>query len=220
MPLKKLLKPIALLLLLFFHLSAYAIEQLPLSKNIYLTQKLPFESHQGQGPFDTALAMNIPYSPAKALRLRLEDYLQYPLRFFTGWNKEGEAHITVITPPEYSDVLKAFVSIERIEEIAQDNNIQTSDLTILGLGRGSLNINNKTEETYFLIAESKNLVKIRQEIYKEFLKNGGNPSAWNPNHFHPHITIGYSLRDLHEADGVIKDVMHSLDNRFELIPTE
>lgn len=214
------LKKMTLIVLLLASMSGYAIEQIPLSKSIYVNNNIPFESHQGAGPFDTAIAMNIQYSPVKSIREMLSTYLQYPLRFFTGWNRDGEAHITVITPPEYTDVIKKFVSIERIEEIALQNTIQISDLKVLGLGRGIVNINDKAEETYFLIMKSKNLLKIRQQIYEEFVKNGGNKNAWNPRHFHPHITIGYSLRDLHEADGVIKDVMHSLDDRFELVLTE
>ncbi len=214
------IKKITIMLLLLISMTGYATEQIPLSNSIYINDTLSFESHQGSGHFDTALAMNIQYAPVKSVRDLLSAYLNYPLRFFTGWNKDGEAHITVITPPEYSDILKNFVSIERIEEIALQNYIQSSDLTVLGLGRGVVNINDKPEETYFIIMKSNNLMKIRQQIYEEFVQNGGDNNAWDPNHFHPHITVGYSLRDLHEADGVIKDVAHSLDNRFELLVTE
>ncbi|RAP36174.1 hypothetical protein B1207_08450 [Legionella quinlivanii] len=213
-------KIISIGVLLLASMSDYAAEQISLSKNIYVNGSLPFESHRGSGPFDTAIAMNIQYQPIKSIREELSSYLQYSLRFFTGWNEDGEAHITVITPPEYSEVIKKFVSIERIEEIAIENSIQNSDVKILGLGRGVASINDKAEETYFLIVKSKNLLQIRQLVYEEFVKNGGNKDAWNPRHFHPHITVGYSLRDLHETDGVIKDVMHSLDARFELVSTE
>jgi hypothetical protein len=208
------------MVLFFVSMGVYAIEQIPISKNIYQDADLPFEPHRGPGPFDNALALNIQYTPIKSTRDMLSAYLHYTLQFFTGWNKTGEAHITVITPPEYANILKNFVSIERIEEIALLNDIQSSDLTILGLGRGVANINNKAQETYFIIMKSNNLLKIRQQIYKEFVKNGGDKNAWNPNHFYPHITVGYSLRDLHEEDGVIKDVAHSLDDRFELLLTE
>lgn len=213
-------KTLTFLVLLLASMKGFALEQIPISKSIYAADKLSFESHRGSGPFDTALAMNIQYAPVKLARDRLSAYLQYNLQFFTGWNENGEAHITVITPPEYTDVIKKYVSIERIEEIAMQNHIQASDLSILGLGRGTASINNREEETYFIIMKSNNLLKIRQQIYQEFVKNGGDQNTWDPNHFYPHITIGYSLRDLHEADGVIKDVAHSLDNRFEIIVTE
>lgn len=214
------LKTMTLIVLLLTSMSGYAIEQIRISKSIYVNDNLPFESHRGSGPFDTAIAMNIQHAPVKSTRDFLSAYLHYPLLFFTGWNKDGEAHITVITPPEYTDVIKKFVSIERIEEIALQNTIQASDLVVLGLGRGVVNINDKAEETYFIIMKSHNLLKIRQQIYEEFVKNGGDKNAWDPKHFYPHITVGYSLRDLHEADGVIKDVEHSLDSRFELLLTE
>ncbi|KAJ1775088.1 hypothetical protein LPJ62_006961, partial [Coemansia sp. RSA 2167] len=42
----------------------------------------------------------------------------------------GEAHVTIITPPEFDRVLKpAGVTIQEIEEIAQQANIQHSRLT-------------------------------------------------------------------------------------------
>ncbi|RUR06447.1 hypothetical protein [Legionella sp. km772] len=208
-------KTIFLLILLPLS-NACATIELPLSKSIYLNDSLSFESHRGEGAFDTALAMNIQHIPVKAIRDRLSLYLHYPLRFFTEWNKNGEAHITVITPPEYTYILKPFISIDRMEEIAVQNYIQDSDLNVLGLGKGSLPINNRVEETYFIIIKSTNLLKIRHKIYEEFVKNGGDKNAWDPNHFYPHITVGYSLRDLHEADGVIKDIEHALDDRFKL----
>ncbi|OGT48298.1 MAG: hypothetical protein A3E82_05775 [Gammaproteobacteria bacterium RIFCSPHIGHO2_12_FULL_38_11] len=64
------------------------------------------------------------------------------------------------------------------------------------------------------------MLNIRRQIYQEYLANGGTRQAWDPDHYYPHITVGYSLRDLHESDGVIKDVAHSLDNRFELFFTD
>ncbi|KTC66778.1 hypothetical protein Lbir_3080 [Legionella birminghamensis] len=213
-------KAMTFVALLLLSMSTYALEQIPISKSIYINDDLSFESHRGSGPFDTAIAMNIQYATVKSIRDKLSAYLQYPLRFFTDWNKDGEAHITVITPPEYTYIIKKYLSIDRIEEIALQNYIQNSDLDVLGLGRGVAKIQGKAEETYFIIMKSKNLLNIRQKVYEEFVKNGGDKNAWDPDHFYPHITIGYSLRDLHEADGVIKDVAHSLDNRFELLFTD
>lgn len=207
---------LALTFTLLFSSISFAIEYLPLSESVFHNEHMTFMPHRGEGPLDTTLAMNVQYAPVKTIRDNLSEILNYDLQFFKLWNPNGEAHITVITPPEYFTVIKQFVSIERIEQIALRMHIQYSDLTILGIGRGEAQINNKAEKTYFIIVQSQNLLRIRQEIYKEYLQNGGPAKAWNPNHYYPHITIGFSLRDLHEADGVIKDMVHSYDSRFEL----
>ncbi len=191
-------------------------QTLALSKAVLKNTHLPFLSHKGTGPFDTALAMNVQYGPVQRIREQLNKALSIELKFFTGWAVEGEAHVTTVTPPEYSQVLKNYISIERIEQIALENHIQSTELNILGLGRGQKEIQGKIEETYFLITEPENLRIIRRQIYHEFIKNGGDPKAWDPDNFYPHVTVGYTLRDLHDSDGVLKDVEHSFDSRFEV----
>ena len=189
---------------------------LPLDKSVLNNQDLPFNSHRGDGRFDSTLAMNVQYAPVKSLREELVQALGRELKFFTLWQPTGEAHITVITPVEYFDKIKPYLSIERIEAIAQELNIQNSKFDILGLGRGQATLQEKTEETYFIIVRSENLLNIRKQIYAEYLQNGGPEGLWDPNLFYPHITVGYTLRDLHIDDGVIKNVDKSLDNRFDL----
>ncbi len=88
-------------------------------------------------PFQTALAMNIQYMPVKVTRDALSHSIKYQLNFFTGWNKAGEAHVTVITPPEFDAIIGKFVSIDRIEQIALSNDIQSSDITIEGIAEVS-----------------------------------------------------------------------------------
>ncbi|KTC99866.1 hypothetical protein Lgee_1121 [Legionella geestiana] len=209
-------KTLAMLAVLLVSSGVNAAKLIEVPASILLNSEMPFESHRGEGLFDTALAMNIQYAPVKKVRENLSRYLQYPLRYFTGWNEAGEAHITVITPPEYRFILEKFIKIEKIEEIALKNHIQQSEIKVLGLGRGQARIQNKEEETFFLTVQSENLLKIRRQIYQEFVKNGARKDAWDPDHFYPHITVGYSRRDLHEADGVIKDVAQSRDKRFEV----
>lgn len=189
---------------------------LQLDKSVLNNQDLSFKSHRGDGRFDTTLAMNVQYAPVKSLREELVQVLGHELKFFTLWQPTGEAHITVVTPVEYFDKIKPYLSIERIEAIAQELNIQNSKFDILGLGLGQATLQKKTEETYFIIVRSENLLNIRKQIYAEYLQNGGPEGLWDPNLFYPHITVGYTLRDLHIDDGVIKNVDMSLDNRFDL----
>ncbi len=190
--------------------------EVALSKSVIYNDTLPFITHHSTKDMDNALAMNVQYAPVKTVRDELSTDLNFQLKHFTGWNADGEAHVTVITPPEYANAIKPYVSMERIEAIAKESDIQRSVIDILGIGSGEAVINGKKEQTYFLIVASNELLNIRYRIYDEYLKNGGPKDAWDPAHFYPHITIGFTLRDLFEADGVIKDVEHSLDSRFEL----
>ncbi len=189
---------------------------LQIENKILNNKELTFYSHRGDGPYDTTLAMSIQYQPVKLLRAELSKELEYNLNFFKLWNPEGEAHITIITPVEYFKNIKRYLSIERIEAIAQEMGVQSSEFEILGLGRGEAEVNQQLQETYFIIVQSPNLLKIRHQIYNEYLANGGPKEGWNPDDYYPHITIGFSLWDLHISDGVFKDVEHSLDKRFNL----
>ena len=195
-----------LLILMSLNIKCYALgnAKLAISPQILVSTSVPFISHSGPGAFDNALAMNIPYQPVAMVRHQLSALLNYNLSAFKGWNAQGEAHITAITPPEYS-ILGRYVSIYKMNEIAAKNSIQNSDFQILGMGSGFLNVNSNIQSTCFLIVNSLNLLSIRKQIYNEYLRNGGPEGSWNPLHFYPHITAGFTLRDLHEQDGVIRN---------------
>ncbi len=143
------------LLLLISSSIAQAALSLPLDKAVLNNQDMPFVSHRGEGRFDTTLAMNVQYAPVKALRDELTQALGYDLKFFTLWQATGEAHITVLTPIEYFDKIKPFVSIERIEIIAQEMNIQNSEFDILGLGRGQASLSAKLKKRILLLCMHK-----------------------------------------------------------------
>lgn len=197
-------------------------QQIYIDSNVLNNAPLDFIEHVGPADkeFANTMAMDIQYRPIIELRQQLEKKLnlQKPLNFLRAWNQNGEAHVITITPVEYFWILKDYVDIAKINQIARELDIQSSDLAILGLGRGQAAINGKNENTYFVIVKSENLLRIRRAIYQEYLKQGGNPVAWNPENFYPHVTIGYTGdTDLHEKDGVFKDVERSLDKRFELI---
>lgn len=178
---------------------------------------------RGQVRFDNALAMNVQFEPIKKTHRQISDELGLDLAIFRAWNPDGEAHITVITPVEFYDILKqkndgsALVSMDEIEKIAKQYSIQDSDIAVLGIGRGKATVEGKNEETYFVIVESMNLRKIRQAIYDLYLSKGGDKGKWNPQHYYPHITVGFTRNDLHEADGVLKSMEHSFDSRFDVI---
>lgn len=202
-------------LLLLISIKSYALTELHLDKSILNSSKLDFITHTGTPTsFNNALALNIEYHQIKRLREVLMDELGIKINFLTAWNFSGEAHVTTISPPEYKNVLRHFISMKKINEIAISLDIQGADLTVLGLGSGSTKMGGHIEETFFLIVDSNKLRKIRHAIYQEFVKNGGDPSAFDPTWFFPHITIGYTKKDIHENNGLLKDIKHSFDKRF------
>jgi 2'-5' RNA ligase len=184
--------------------------ELTIPTAIYQNQEEIFYYH------DNAMVMNITYAPIKNLRQKLNQALGKDLDYFKTWNENGEAHITLVTPDEYFNVLKSKLSMREIEAIAERYEIQSSKINVLGIGSGKVSLDGKDEETFFVIVDSADLRLIRQMIFYEFTRRGGDRSAFDPTWFFPHITIGYTKRDLHEADGIIKNLKYSFDKRFRL----
>ena len=177
---------------------------------------LRFEHHIDTDPksFKNALALNVFYPPIKNFRPVIEKKIGKPLKFLTAWKAEGEAHVTVITPPEFVNTLRHHLTMDRIHKIALEHQIQKADMKVLGIGSGTKKLDGIPQETFFVIVDSERLRKTRYAIYLEFIANGGKPTDFDPASFYPHITIGYTERDLHESDGIIKNIQHGLDARF------
>jgi hypothetical protein len=106
--------------------------------------------------------------------------------------------------------------MKRIEAIADQYDIQEARLSILGIGSAKGIVNGKQAETFFLIVDSAQLRNIRQQIFYAFVREGGDRGSFDPTWFFPHITIGYLETDLHESNGILKNLKHTLDKRFAL----
>lgn len=152
----------------------------------------PFISHVGSGLYSNYLAVNLPYKPFAELR----DSVAFNLK------NRGEAHITVLTPPEYN-AIKSHLPITRINQMFA-HSIQNTKYTPKCIGRGQKSINGKLESTYYVVVESKDLMAIRHKIKNEFVALGGSSDAFDPMKYHPHVTLGFTLRDLHSQDSVVK----------------
>jgi len=174
-------------------------DEFNLSEEIYENGQLSLISHRGNSRFASYLAMSIKFPPVEKLFKEVSRQNKWPLI------TRGEAHITVITPLEYSDVLKEKISMQEIETIAKRNRIQSLYFDIICLGRGQARLAGKLQETYFIVVSSSDLLRVRREVHDLFKARGGNAEAFDPTNYYPHITLGFSQRDLHETDGVIKD---------------
>lgn len=89
--------------------------------------------------------------------------------------------------------------------MALENNIQSLNWTAECVGTASLVINNNTETVYFVVVNSPALFELRKKINEAFIRNGGDKKAFDPNKYEPHVTLGYTKRDLFMEDGVSKN---------------
>lgn len=177
--------------------SAESIQEVHL--NFLLPNKSTFIEHTEAKPFQSWLGMNLDYPAFEQTRKQVNQILKQELI------NRGEAHVTVISPPEFDQVLSKKISIQRIHEIAKNAKIQDSQWKALCIGKGEKEISGKLESTYFVVIKSQDLIAIRKQIQKEFEAAGGEKGSFNAELFYPHITLGFTKRDLHLEDGVIKN---------------
>lgn len=189
------------LLLLQMIASSWTVHAQVLSLNNQIKDgsSVKFKTFSKSSQFGSWLQMNLPFDPMNDLLNQVESLEGVRLK------SRGEAHITVVTPVEYWDILKEKISMEEINEVARNFQIQNSNFQIECLGRGEAKIKNKLERTYYVVVSSSDLVDLRSQINEMFISRGGNSSAFNPSDFFPHITLGFTKRDLHESDGILKD---------------
>lgn len=162
---------------------------------------VPFVSHindPSYGP-NYWLGMNIDNNAVEEIRKKFEsEHSELLLK------NRSDSHITVITPPEYQNILKPYLSPQQIDNIAMSGHIQRSYFKVICIGRANAYENNKQLQTYFLVVKSNDLIKIRKKIFEAYVRNGGDPSRFDAQNFMPHITIAFTDRDLFENDGVFK----------------
>lgn len=162
--------------------------------------EIDFVLHNGTEPMGSYLAMNLPFEPFEKLRLALEKKLGHKLKH------RDEAHITVITPIEFDTVLKNKLSIDKINSFALLNHIQKAEPQFLCIGRGQKkNPDGKMLETFYVVVESQKLKEIRKKVAEEFIRAGGPEGEFPEDLFFPHVTLGFTERDLHYDDGIKKD---------------
>lgn len=165
---------------------------------IYSTSELSLSGPQDQRE-RYYLAQSISFPPVQNLRKDIEAAQEITLKH------RGEAHITVITPPEYHEVLSEFISRQEIDQLADAFNLQESHFNIRCLGRGAVKKEESEKETYFLVVQSPRLYEFRRKIQVLYEARGGVPGAFLAHHYFPHITVGFTHHDLHYSDGIIKN---------------
>ncbi|KAJ1891513.1 hypothetical protein LPJ71_007658 [Coemansia sp. S17] len=168
---------------------------------------IPFSNRSDSRPFGSYLQQTLDFA-------RFADLFKAINATVGTLQSRGEAHITVVSPPEYDRVLKpAGVTIEEIEDIARQCGLQSARLQPVCVGRfsGSLphpmsEADNGTFLLYSLVVADVfgDLAGIRQEVFKLYRKKGGEGALFQPEGFWPHVTLGFDRRDLFIEDGIYK----------------
>lgn len=159
------------------------------------------------------LALDLPFAGFEKIRKTVEQKQGLTLQ------NRGEAHITVITPPEYKKMEKK-VSMKEITVLAEKMDLLHSPYKLLCVGKGSLKEHDRSKSTFYVVVESDRLFQIRKAVQMLYIKKGGKAEDFNPDLFYPHVTLGFTDRDLHYEDGVIKDAsscLFSLNSNNEVI---
>ena len=158
--------------------------------------KIPF--HSGKGKLDSYLAIDVPYGPIKALQKKVEDYFGVTLK------SRGEAHITVVTPVEHWKRLRRFLDIKDLHRYGEVEELQSMKYSILCVGRGQRKLKENLESTFFVVLDAPEVVEFRRGVQKLMVLGGGKQWYFKPERYYPHITIGFTKRDLHVSDGIVK----------------
>ncbi|KAJ1829497.1 hypothetical protein LPJ56_000259 [Coemansia sp. RSA 2599] len=171
------------------------------------SSRIPFANHSTAKPFQSYLQQTLDFAHFK-------DLFESINATVGTLQSRGEAHVTVITPPEFDRVLgPAGVTIEEIEAIALRSDIQKARLVPVCLGRFVGKLPNPVSDddsgdfaVYSLVVADSydELTNIRREVFKLFRKKGGQGALFQPEGFWPHVTIGFDRRDLFVEDGLYK----------------
>jgi 2'-5' RNA ligase len=143
------------------------------------------------------ISLDLAYPYYKMLLEKLERRIGHPLK------SRGEAHITIITPPEYK-VLTTKIPAEKLHAQANEFMQQSPAFTTKCLGHFEKKqpANSTTDHVYYVVTESKALLDFRKRLAEE---SGLPKTEFDPDLFYPHVTLGFTDRDFHYEDGAIKN---------------
>jgi len=175
---------------LFFLFATNAFGEIQIPKDVY--KKVPFSSEFIE---DGALIRNINYEAVEAIVPQLNSL--YGVKLET----RGEAHITVITPPEaqgwftdHKGINYFISSIELHHKFFKT--LQDTKFEIVCVGMRE----NETNKVFYLVVDSPELFAVRAEIAQELERRAsftGKKTFFDPNKYYPHITIGFEGGDVH-----------------------
>lgn len=163
-----------------------------------LFQKVDFIEHLNpQQQMQNYLALNISFREVERLRQQVE------LRIGQSLKNRGEAHITVITPIEFKQSKDMqLLGMKALHEKAIQEDLQNIKYVPICIGRSQIRDEALSQNmlTYFIVVKSPQLLNLRKKIKEDFKL-----SDMRLENFYPHITLGFTHRDLHFEEGAIKN---------------
>lgn len=173
---------------IFFLLNpTFAKTKIYLNSKVYSDQAYT-DLYKNQG----ALVRNIDFQSVHELVSQLNQI--YGLKLAD----RGEAHITVITPPEYKSELAGFFSIEEIHAQFK-NRVQNTTFQIICVGERK---GTDGKHVFYLVIDSPDLIALRTELQNQAearfkAQNKALAASFVAKRFWPHITIGFIQDDIH-----------------------
>ena len=144
------------------------------------------------------ISVAVPFAAIQSLKTQLIGATRLTLK------DRGQAHITVLSPPELGTIRKRLSEVAILKAMDNDS-LQEETFEALCVGAGQKPQGGMTRQVFFLVIKADGLVARRQKLAEAFRLAGGANAAFDPEHFYPHITVGFTHTDLFEQDGVIKD---------------
>jgi hypothetical protein len=184
--------------LIFFIICSFAyakpnLQTLSLSKEIRNVDKRPsFQSHPDW------VAVPIPFAPIDKFRQKLEAHIEAKLQH------RGEAHVTILTPPEWS-ILSQILKMEDVEKLALKEHLMKKKFKVKCLKKVTATIQGRSEDSWFVALDSPGLKDFRQEVWRLYVARGGSGDDFKWQRWAPHITVGFTARDLHDEDQINKE---------------
>lgn len=137
------------------------------------------------------VSLDLEYSAYKETLNKLDTFLGTKLQ------NRGEAHITVLTPPEFK-TLSEKISPETIHQ--EWVTWSQKAFNKVCLGEGLVKEKNKVLKTYYIVVNAPEILGFRTHLKSKYAVENFDDKL-----FYPHITLGFTERDLHYEQGVIKD---------------
>ncbi|CAN5615217.1 hypothetical protein BH10BDE1_BH10BDE1_08670 [soil metagenome] len=150
----------------------------------------------GPTPLGDYVSIVFDFATFEAARLDLESRISLPLR------NRGEAHVTVISPPEFKILAKVLSPKEIRSTVEKEIDLKKGDASPVCIGEGVA----ADDRTWFVVIEMPSLKKARRQVAALFVKKGGVAADFRSEEVYPHVTLGFTKRDLHLQDGVVKAV--------------
>lgn len=144
------------------------------------------------------VSLDLDFEPFAALRTDVEKRNGIKLQH------RSEAHVTLVTPPEFDLLVKVLAPAEIRGVFEKHIDPKATTLKAVCVGQGVVEKNQKKEQTWFVVVEMPSAQVARRALAALFIKKGGS-SKFKPEEFYPHVTLGFDPHDLHIQDGVVKN---------------